>query len=79
MLEILRSLLLERSIIVVSQGDNLGLASSIVNTLRMLVYPLVWVQTVIPILPFELIDMLDAPMPYLIGICEEHWDYYDEN
>ena len=23
--------------------------------------------------------MLDAPMPYIIGICEDHWDYYDEN
>jgi hypothetical protein len=27
-----------------------------------------WVQTCIPILPFELIDILDAPMPFLVGI-----------
>jgi hypothetical protein len=47
LLEILRSLLLERSIIVVSSMGNftkdICLASSIVNTLRLLVYPLSWV------------------------------------
>ena len=29
---------------------------------------MVWVQTQIAILPNELIDILDAPMPYLVGV-----------
>ena len=49
-----------------------------INTLRLLVNPMTWVQTSIPILPFELIDILDAPMPFMVGILHEHWHYYEQ-
>jgi hypothetical protein len=32
------------------------------------IYPLNWKHTLIPILPAEMIDVLDAPLPFLIGI-----------
>ena len=78
-MEILRALLLEQSIIVLAPSEEkIQLSTSIVNSLMMMVYPMTFVQTVIPILPFELIDILDAPMPYLVSLVEEHWDYYEE-
>jgi hypothetical protein len=32
------------------------------------IFPLNWKHTLIPILPEEMIDVLDAPLPYLIGV-----------
>jgi hypothetical protein len=32
------------------------------------IFPLNWLHTLIPILPVEMIDVLDAPMPFIIGI-----------
>ena len=32
------------------------------------IFPLCWKHTLIPILPIEMIDVLDAPLPFLIGI-----------
>jgi len=32
------------------------------------IFPLCWKHTLIPILPAEMIDVLDAPLPFLIGI-----------
>lgn len=53
--------------------------TSITNTLKNLLHPLAWVSTCIPIVPFELIDILDAPMPYIAGILNDHWQYYLNN
>ena len=50
--------------------------TSIISTIKELVHPLAWVQTCIPVLPFELIDILDAPMPYMVGLLNDHWQYY---
>jgi hypothetical protein len=33
-----------------------------------LIFPLQWKHTLIPILPLKMIDILDAPFPYFIGI-----------
>jgi len=32
------------------------------------IFPLNWLHTLIPILPVEMIDVLDAPLPFIIGI-----------
>lgn len=32
------------------------------------IFPLNWKHTLIPILPEEMIDVLDAPLPFLIGV-----------
>lgn len=32
------------------------------------IFPLQWKHTLIPILPAEMIDVIDAPLPFLIGV-----------
>ena len=78
-------LLQEKSTIVVGrasqeadQTNQISIITSIVSTMKQLIYPISWVQTCIPILPFELIDVLDAPMPYMVGILDEEWQYYTD-
>ena len=82
LLTLVTNLLLEKSFIVVgssipdsqNQGvkqlntEQLTLICAIVNSLPYFIWPMVWVQTQIAILPNELIDILDAPMPYLVGV-----------
>lgn len=78
LLNILANLILEKSTIVVGNSKEaedghlnntqITLISSVTNCLARLMQPLAWAQTLIPILPAELIDVLDAPMPYLVGI-----------
>lgn len=36
--------------------------------LQSLIFPLQWHQNLIPILPTQMIDVLDAPFPFLFGI-----------
>lgn len=55
----------EKSIVLVSA--NLGLLSSCVLALQVLLRPFKWPNLMIPIIPDTLIDMLDAPIPILVG------------
>ena len=48
--------------------EEITLISAVVNSLPYFLCPIRWVQTHIAILPNELIDILDAPMPYLVGV-----------
>ena len=65
-LQILTSLLLEKTILVYSK--NINILTSIITTFHYLIKPLNWVSATIPILPDKLIDLLDSPSPTLIGI-----------
>ena len=76
LLIIIAAILLDKSIIVV--GTSNSVLSSIVNTLKLIVEPLQYLQTSITILPYELIDILDAPMPFMVGILEETWSEYTQ-
>lgn len=29
-------------------------------------------------MPLELLDILEAPMPYIVGVLHEHWNYFVE-
>ncbi|VDD86018.1 unnamed protein product [Enterobius vermicularis] len=66
MIALYASLLKERRILFT--GSRLGQLTSCVFAAAMLLYPMHWQSLFIPILPSDLIDMLMAPMPYLIGI-----------
>lgn len=79
LLTLLTCLLLEKSFIVVGRSnvrshdksmntEQITLISAIANCLPHFISPMTWVQTHIAILPNELIDILDAPMPYLVGV-----------
>lgn len=84
LLEIIQCIVLERSLIIVgpkakqntNQDLQIALISSIVNSLRQVIYPLKWVQTCISIVPYDLLDILDAPMPYIVGVLNNHWEGY---
>ena len=80
LLNLLTSLLLEKSFIVVGRSsilpqndkglntEDITLLSAVVCGLPYFLFPITWVQTQIAILPNELIDILDAPMPYMVGV-----------
>ncbi|GAM21957.1 hypothetical protein SAMD00019534_051320 [Acytostelium subglobosum LB1] len=60
--------LMERSILVVSK--DLGNVSSLIFSFIPLLRPFVWQCCFIPILPEALIESLEAPFPFIIGINE---------
>jgi len=67
-LEILYSIMLEKSVIFVS--DNLPILSSAVLGLQAFLSPFKWSYVQIPILPRSLVDMIEAPMPFLVGLLK---------
>lgn len=87
LLEILKCILSDMSVVVIgppsqsdmTQTNQMSLISSVVNCLKLLIYPLTWVQTCITIVPYELVDILDAPMPYIVGILCNLWNEFVEN
>ena len=66
---ILRAILLEKSIVFISQ--NLNFLSSIINGFRVLIKPFKWCHLFIAILPKLLIDYMMAPQPMLLGIQDK--------
>lgn len=66
MISLYASLLKERRIIFT--GRKLSQLSSCIFAAATLLYPMYWQNLFIPVLPADLIDMLMAPMPYLVGV-----------
>jgi hypothetical protein len=72
-LKILTAIMLEKSVIFVS--DNLPLLSSAVLGMQCFLRPFKWSYVQIPILPQSLVDMVEAPMPFLVGLLKSHLQY----
>jgi hypothetical protein len=70
--KILIAILLEKSIIFVS--DNLALLSSAVLGMQSFILPFKWCHVSIPILPKSLVEMIEAPMPIMVGLLKSHID-----
>lgn len=68
--KILCAMLLEKSIIFVS--DNLSLLSSAVLGMQCFLAPFRWCHVAIPILPKSLVEMIEAPMPIIVGLLHTH-------
>lgn len=66
LLQVFASILLERKLILCSR--HLSVLSSCLSTIVALLYPFEWQHTFITVLPAILIDVVDAPTPYIIGI-----------
>jgi hypothetical protein len=64
--EIFICILHERKIILVSNDE--GSNASIMQTLLTLLFPLSWPCSMLSFLSPQLIDYLDAPFPFLVGI-----------
>ncbi|WCJ42778.1 DENN (AEX-3) domain-containing protein [Euphorbia peplus] len=58
--------LLEKQIVVVC--SNLGILSASVLAMIPLIRPYRWQSLLMPILPDEMLDFLDAPVPYIVGV-----------
>lgn len=63
---LLSALVQEKSIIFVS--ENFGLVTSCVLGIRALIRPFKWMNLTIPLIPENLRELLDAPVPLLAGI-----------
>ncbi|XP_074273614.1 uncharacterized protein LOC141597157 isoform X2 [Silene latifolia] len=58
--------LLEKQIVFVC--SNLGILSSSVLALLPLIRPYQWQSLLMPVLPNDMLDFLDAPVPYIVGV-----------
>ena len=65
------ALLLERKVILVSK--EISELSVLIETLKDLLYPLQWKCITISFLVPKLVDYLDAPVPYIIGVSRTMW------
>lgn len=58
--------LLEKQIVVAS--SNMGILSASVLSVVPLIRPYQWQSLLMPVLPNDMLDFLDAPVPYIVGI-----------
>ncbi|KAI4349327.1 hypothetical protein L6164_009929 [Bauhinia variegata] len=65
-LALVAGILLEKHIILVC--PNLGVLSAAVLSLLAIIRPFQWQSLFLPVLPESMLDFLDAPVPYIIGI-----------
>lgn len=66
LLALLAGTLLEKQIVVIC--PNLALLSSVVLSLIPMIRPFEWQSLLLPILPKAMLDFLDAPVPFIVGI-----------
>lgn len=52
---------------VVLRSENLSLLTPIAEALMSLLFPLTWQGLYVPVLPTSMVDVLDAPVPFLVG------------
>uniref|UniRef100_A0A061QLT2 Stomatal cytokinesis-defective 1 family protein n=1 Tax=Tetraselmis sp. GSL018 TaxID=582737 RepID=A0A061QLT2_9CHLO len=58
--------ILERQVLFT--GDSIGTISSCAETLRLLLFPLRWAHVYVPVLPLMLVEAIQAPTPYIMGL-----------
>ena len=72
LVQLVTALLLERKIVLIK--DDIGDIALIMQGLITLLNPFQWCFTIITYLNRELVDMLDAPFPFLIGVSTRTWE-----
>ena len=72
LIQLFTALLLERKIVLIK--DDIGDIALIMQSLITLLSPFQWCFTIITYLTRELVDMLDAPFPFMIGVSTATWD-----
>ena len=65
-IEIYSSLMLERKVLMLSRHK--ALLTKVINCFLSFMFPFQWKHPLIPILPLGMIETLDAPFPYFIGL-----------
>lgn len=70
--KVVAALLQEQRILLVStQMDTLTLCA---EAFISLLYPFKWMHPLVPLLPTQLIEYLEAPTPYLMGVTSQVYD-----
>jgi hypothetical protein len=64
--------LLERKIVLIK--NNVGDIAIIMQALIQLLNPFTWHHTLITYITEEMVDLLEAPVPYLIGMSSQTWE-----
>jgi hypothetical protein len=70
LLKLLSAVLLEKSLVFIGKQSML---SSAILGFNSLLYPFKWCLALVPILPHPLIEMLEAPLPILVGITKREY------
>ncbi|THU56222.1 hypothetical protein C4D60_Mb11t15020 [Musa balbisiana] len=71
-LTLFAGVLLEKQIVVIC--PNLGVLSAIVLSIIPMIRPFQWHSLLLPILPKKMLDFLDAPVPYIVGLQHKPTD-----
>ncbi|KAH8959275.1 hypothetical protein BDL97_06G070700 [Sphagnum fallax] len=58
--------LLEKQMVVIC--PNLGVLSAVVLSIKPMIQPYEWQCLLLPILPNKMLDFLDAPVPFIVGV-----------
>ncbi|KAL5212660.1 hypothetical protein ABZP36_023507 [Zizania latifolia] len=66
--------LLEKQIVIAC--SNLGILSASVLSIIPLIRPYQWQSLLIPVLPNDMLDFLDAPVPYIVGVQNKSSDVH---
>ncbi|CAL1547490.1 unnamed protein product, partial [Lymnaea stagnalis] len=66
LVKVFAAMLMERNIMLCS--SNLSVLTQTVHALAALLYPFQWQHVYIPLLPSEMLDVVCAPMPYVLGV-----------
>ncbi|XP_072987918.1 uncharacterized protein [Typha latifolia] len=65
--------LLEKQVVVIC--PNLGILSAIVMSVIPMIRPFEWQSLLLPVLPRKMLDFLDAPVPFIVGIQHKPADF----
>nr|KJB11024.1 hypothetical protein B456_001G237100 [Gossypium raimondii]KJB11025.1 hypothetical protein B456_001G237100 [Gossypium raimondii] len=71
-LAVIAGVLLEKQVVVVC--PNLGVLSAVVLSLIPIIRPFQWQSLLLPVLPMRMLDFLDAPVPFLVGVQDKPAD-----
>ncbi|XP_009790646.1 uncharacterized protein [Nicotiana sylvestris] len=71
-LALVTGVLLEKQVVIVC--PNLGVLSAVVLSLIPIIRPFQWQSLFLPILPGKMLDFLDAPVPFIVGLQHKPTD-----
>jgi hypothetical protein len=80
MLDILNNILSESRMIFYSR--DLNKLANICEGFRLLIFPLIWTHVYLPIVPVQLLNLIEAPVPFLLGTHSDnlyHMNLYNVN
>ncbi|KAL7200967.1 hypothetical protein ACSBR1_032810 [Camellia fascicularis] len=72
-LAFITGVLLEKQVVVVC--PNLGILSAIILSFIPMIRPFEWQSLFLPVLPGKMLDFIDAPVPFIVGVQQKPADW----